>query len=273
MKLNINYESKLIDLFGYTIIGPDNSNRYKIFDNDMYIGYIQYKKIYKKNKNYPNTYAYITQIDSNDIVFNYTRKVYENNLKKTEDNTYAYSFEIKRKDKNDYVDLTIGQYFNIQIWSKIYGYMTFSIDCNGLHLNYKSQTDNYNIEEVVIYRNIDSCGAYTYQISYSKKNNLPNKKITREISGYSIYDNKLRIIENKCVNDKLVNNQKSDVLGNINDMVIKHQMGIDSFNHFRYLINKILPFKIDIIESVINKEMIEQYQIDMFINKQKIIKK
>lgn len=265
--LEINYEKKLIDLLGYTIIGPDNSNRYKILDNNLEVGYIQYKKIYKKNKYYPVTYAYITNIDSKDIIYNNTRKVYDNDLKKQDNNNYSYSFELKNENKNDYVEFSFGNFFNIQIWSKKYGYMTFSIDCNGLHLNYKSETDNYNIEEIILYRS----DAYSYQISYSKKNS--NNVVTLDISGYSLYNNKLRIIENKFINDKLVNNKKSDVLGNIEEMVTKHQIGIVSFNHFRYLINKILPFKIDIIDIFVTNQMINDNKLDLFIDKKKIIKK
>ena len=41
MDLSIDFERKLLDLLGYTIIGPDNSNRYKIFDNSKEVGFIQ----------------------------------------------------------------------------------------------------------------------------------------------------------------------------------------------------------------------------------------
>ena len=65
MQYNIDYEMRLLNLFGYTLSDPNKSNRWIILDNDNnQVGFIQYKKIYKgnKKKGYPATYAYITEI-------------------------------------------------------------------------------------------------------------------------------------------------------------------------------------------------------------------
>lgn len=44
---NINYEKKLIEMLGYNLVGPDNSNRWLIRDdNGEQVGFIQYKKIF-----------------------------------------------------------------------------------------------------------------------------------------------------------------------------------------------------------------------------------
>ena len=206
MDLSIDFERKLLDLLGYTIIGPDNSNRYKIFDNSKEVGFIQYKKLYfqNKKKGYPDLYGYVIHIDSKDIILDNTRKIYDTFLFKNENNTYSYSFDIKRNDNDlDHVEITISDFFEIVIWSKEYGHMSFSINDNGLFLNYKSMTDNYNIEEVIVYRNNNkNLDEYTYQIKYCNKKITSNYTVC-EISGVNIGNNMLKIFENTWENDEL----------------------------------------------------------------------
>ncbi len=47
-------------------------------------------------------------------------------------------------------------------------------------------------------------------------------------------------------------------------MAVKHQMGIDCFKHFRYLINQILPFKEEVISSLVNEELINKFNLSIF---------
>ena len=47
----IKSEQKLLDLLGYTAIGPDNQNRYLIFDEKgQEVGFIQRKRIHKRKE-------------------------------------------------------------------------------------------------------------------------------------------------------------------------------------------------------------------------------
>lgn len=192
--MNIEYEKRLIDLLGYSIEGPDNSNRWKIFDSEhKSVGFIQFKKLYNKNikKGYPATYGYRTEISSDKISFRYSRKAYDKDSKffsQNDDNHYSFELICPNQEKNDIIELNFGEYPSINIWSKKYGYLIFNIDYNGLYLNFKSETENYDIRELLIYNAVDELEkAYSYQISYSNKNVLPGKKKTRtrEISGYS----------------------------------------------------------------------------------------
>ena len=72
--------------------------------------------------------------------------------------------------------MNIGDYPSLTIWSKKYGFINFNIHYQGhegLFLNFKSKTDNFNIEEVLIYKNInneyDDVQEYVYQIGYCNK--------------------------------------------------------------------------------------------------------
>ena len=271
MALDISYEKKLIELLGFTISNPDASNRFRIYNRDQEVGYIQYKKIYNKNvkKGIPTTYAYITKIDSDNIGFDYIRKVYDNGLKKLIDKELSYSFDVKRENnEKDHIDLTISDFIDISVWSKKYGYMNFSINYAGLYLYFKSQTDSFNISETVNYRVTDEpLSGYSYQISYSKKKKAlsPYKKVvTKEISGYSLDDKRIRLFEKTYINDCLTNMHEGDVLGTVEEMVNMHQMGIDAFNHFRYLINQIIPFNQEIIGLLVSDEMIKKYHLAPF---------
>lgn len=275
---NLDYEKKLLNLLGYTLSNPNKSNRWIILDNDNnQVGFIQYKKIYKgnKKKGYPATYAYITEIDSKDILFSNTRKVYDNDINKIDDIYYSYIFDIKRENGDiDHVDLEISDEINLNmcIWSKAYGFSIFKIDYTGLHIFFGSKTDNFNIEEVISYRKTsDYLASYSYQISYCKKGLKISDNIhttTREISGYSNGFEKLKIFEKTWVNNKLKTNKEHDVLGTVDEMIILQEMGIDAFNHYRYLLNKILPFKRDIIDELVTPELIDEYHLELFIPKE-----
>ncbi len=51
-------------------------------------------------------------------------------------------------------------------------------------------------------------------------------------------------------------------------MVTFHEMGIDAFNHYRYLLSKMLPFKRDIIDELVTPELIDEYHLELFIPKE-----
>lgn len=279
--MDLNYEKKLLDLLGYTLSGPDKNKEYKILDKEAVVGYIKYQKIQSRNKRKgePAIYGLITNINSNQIVFNNIRKIYDNGFQMyTDKDIDFYELDIKRDNDIDRVELNLGESFNINIWSKKFGYSKLSIDCNGIHLFYSSKTDNYNIQEIVNYRlTNETLSHYEYQITYCDKHlKLTGDKgvTTREISGYQIDLNKLKIFEKTYINDKLRTKWETCVDGTIEEMVLKHEMGIDAFNHYRYLLGKILPFKFDIIDEVIHPELIDEYNLKLFIpiteNKEKI---
>ena len=47
---NLEEEKRLIELLGYSLLGPDGSNRWIILDeNQNQVGHIQYKKMYNGN--------------------------------------------------------------------------------------------------------------------------------------------------------------------------------------------------------------------------------
>lgn len=278
---NINYEKKLVELLGYNLIGPDNSNRWLIRDdNGNQVGFIQYKKIYSENKKrgLPALFGYYTTIDSPIINYNFCRKCNNSNYRNDIDN-FHYELDIKNKNEgNDSIELDIGEYPTLRMWSQKYGFIDFHVADGGFHLNFKSKTENFNIEEYVYFKNeteASHSAQYIYQIRYCDKNlkldddNLKGT-IIREISGkYNQYyqeDNRLELSEKSWINGKLRTNRKNVVIGNIKEMAIKHQMGIDAFNHFRFLINEILPFKEDIISTLLSDVDIKQTGLSIFLN-------
>ena len=158
--------------------------------------------------------------------------------------------------------------------TKEYGFIDFHIDYEGLYLNYKSNTEKFDVEETLVYKsnNEEYNSEYTYQISYCKKGfdlDSDDQVTTRVIKG--VYEpnfqekNKLNVIETTWIRGKLRTNRNNVVDGTVQEMATKHQMGIDSFNHFRYLINKILPVKKDIISEVVSDEIINKRDLSLFI--------
>lgn len=275
---NLDQEKRLIELLGYNLIGPDGSNRWIIFDKSKVpIGFIQYKKLHNSNpkKEYSKIFGYHTFIDSNHISYECIRELNDKygNLKNID---YSYCFKIKREnDEIDDIEINLGDYPSLTLWSKEYGFMDFKTDYNGLYLNYKSKTDNYNIKETIVYRKneVNPYKEYTYQISYSKKDgelssDNQNNISTREITGIQYFQNVnlLKIIERTWINEELITNRETDVKGTVDEMVKKHQMGIDSFSHFRFLIGKLIPFDKKFISVIIENNQDVSNSLSLFLS-------
>ncbi len=276
---NLEKEKRLIELLGYNIVGPDGSNRWLIIDeNQNHVGYIQYKKMYNGNskKGYAKVFGYLTFIDSPSIKCKFSRQLNDKNGNILDSTDGNYSFDIKRDNQEtDHVEIDIRDYPSLTIWSKEYGFIDFHIDYQGLYLNLKSKTDNFNIEEVLIYKNIDdeyhNDKEYVYQIKYCNKDrelydDNPKGITTKEICGTQHYydSNQLRISEKTWVGGKLRTNRDSIVEGTVEEMAIKHQLGIDCFSHFRFLINQIIPFNEDVISVIISEDKVKQSNLSIF---------
>lgn len=282
MEHNLEKEKRLVELLGYSMVGPDGSNRWLIVDeNQNKVGYIQYKKLYNGNrkKGYAKIFGYHTFIDSPIINCEFSRELNDINGNILDSTDGSYSFDIKRENQEtDHVEMNIGDYPTLTIWSKIYGFINFNIHYQGhegLFLNFKSKTDNFNIEEVLIYKNIINeyhDQEYVYQIGYCNKDHELSDdnsigRTTREISGtQNTYynDNQLRISEKTWVGGKLRTKRNSVVEGTVEEMAIKHQMGIDCFSYFRFLVNQIIPFKEEVISTMISYDDVQQHNLSIF---------
>lgn len=274
---NLEKEKRLIELLGYSLVGPDASNRWLIVDeNQNQVGYIQYKKLHNGNskKEYSKIFGYHTFINSSNIVCKFLRQLNDKDGKIIDSTDCSYSFDIKRDNQEtDHVEMNIRDFPSLTVWSEKYGFIDFKVDYQGLYLNLKSKTDKFNIEEVLIYRNIDDeyhdNKKYVYQIRYCKKDlelsdyNLKGRT-TREISGTQYNENQLRIAEKTWVGGNLRTNRESVVEGTIEEMATKHQIGIDCFSHFRFLINQIIPFNEDVISVIVNDDKVKQNNLSIF---------
>lgn len=276
---NLEKEKKLIELLGYSLVGPNGSNRWFILDeNQNKVGYIQYKKIYNGNskKGYSKILGYQMVIDSPKVSCDFLRPVNDKFGKTIDGPNFGYTIEIKKDNQeNDVVHINFGDYPSLTVWSKKYGFIEFMINYNGLYLNYKTKTDKFNIEEVLIYKNPDNdCREdkkYVYQIGYCKSNlelSYYNHKgrTTREISGTEHYENrnKLMVSERTFVSGKLRTKRDSIVDGTVEEMAAMNQMGIDCFDHFRFLVNQIVPFNKDVISELVSGDMIEEKNLSVF---------
>lgn len=277
---NLEKEKRLIELLGYSLVGPNGSSRWFILDkNQNQVGYIQFKKLHKGNskKEHSKIFGYQTYINSSNIAYKFTRELNDKRGNIIDSRDGGYSFDIKRDNQEiDHVEMNMGEFPSLTVWSEKYGYIDFKFDFQGLYLNFKSKTDNFNIEEVLVYKNIDNeyhnNKEYLYQIRYCKKglelvDYKPKGSTIREISGTHYYyddEKQLRIAEKTWVGGYLRTNRKGVVEGTVEEMASKHQMGIDCFNHFRFLINQIIPFDEDVISAMFNDDIIKQGNLSMF---------
>lgn len=279
MQHNLEKEKRLVELLGYSIVGPDGSNRWLIVDESQnQVGYIQYKKLYNGNSKKGNAkvFGYHTFIDSPSVSCEFSRQLNDKDGNILDNTDGNYSFDIKRDNQEtDHVEMNIKDYPSLTMWSKEHGFINFKVDFQGLFLNFKSKTDNFNIEEVLVYKNVDNeyhdNKEYVYQITYCNKahelsDDSPKGRTTREISGTQYYydKNQLRISEKIWVGGKLRTNRDSVVEGTVEEMATKHQMGIDCFSHFRFLINQIIPFNEDVISVIVSDDKVKQSNLSIF---------
>ncbi len=281
---NIEHEKKLLEILGYNLIGPNKSNRWLIIDqNNKEVGFIQYKKLFKKNikKGTPAIYGYHTEIDSKDICYNATRKIDDVHDKNNYGSIYYNSIfscelDIKRENNDvDHLEFNVGKTSSLVLWSKEYGFMHFELASDKLFLNFQSKTENFNVEETILYKlynrqfsNLPN--EYTYQLNYCNKDIDLHDDLAKGIRGRSITgksspdqqdNNEIEVIERSWINNKLRINRESVVIGNLEEMITKHKMGIDSFKHFRFLINQILPFKQEVVSTMLGKNSSENLSL------------
>ena len=270
-------ENKFLNMLGYKkeVVPNSNNTRWNVFDEkNNIVGTIQRKKLRRKNKNKGllAEFGYITEIDSDIISMRKTRWIND------EYDNFSYRFEIKRPtEENDTVEMSCGQFPSITIWSKEHGYMQFHIGHDSLFANFKSKTENFNMEEVVVYKwdshyeekHGDYEKEYTYQISYCRPPNTLDDmfgsskgRTSREITAkydphYYHYQNRkpITIEERTWINGKLRTNRTNNYDGTIEEVIEKQQMGIDAVSHFRHLLNSILPFNQEIMGAMLSKTL------------------
>ena len=60
-------------------------------------------------------------------------------------------------------------------------------------------------------------------------------------------------------------NRENIVAGTVEEMIVKHGMGIAAFKHFRYLINQIVPFKQEIISAMLENYLYKREELSLLI--------
>lgn len=281
-------ELKFLELFGLTLEGPDNSNRYKVFDeNKKEVGFIQKKKIVKKNikKGRVATFGYVTEIETDNIIFKNIRKFNNNNDKPIifNDKRFYYEFEVKNQNGNENVTLCLRDNPYIHMSSNEYGFLDFKLDYHSMFLNFKTQTENYNVEETITVEikeyndeNIHQGQEYTYTISYCDKNNSLDKKVGRTTNELIAkkdprypWNETITLKEVYWIDGKLQKHKETEVKSTVSEVIKKHKMGIDAFKHFRCLINELIPNKKEIITAMVEVRKLNEYPFTLFIDEYK----
>lgn len=274
------HELKFLNMLGYKTVELQgyNQTRWDILDEKGdKVGTIQRKRLYKEHKTKgPAVFGYTMEINNDTIAYKNTRRL------DSDYGLFGYSFDIKRESGTNHVEVSCGEFPSITIWSQEHGYMSFNVSYDGLFANFKSQTERFNIEEVVVFkyrkrdeRDIDSEKEYTYQIGYcDRKFNLADSKpldgTSRIISAKHHPDyqslNQIEIEEITWKNKKLRANRKNTYVGTVEETIERQQMGIDAVSHFRHLLNSILPFKQEIMSAMLVKTpyVVEQ-GIELFL--------
>lgn len=265
----IKQEIVFLELFGYSYTKQKNDYRWIIGDeNHNEIGSIQLEK--RKNEvTKEDEYLFHTIIDSSLISCDFSRNI------TSEDDYGNYIFKVKRKDeKEDEVTLRLGKYSRLYLDSEEYGPLQFNVFYKGIHLDFYSKTDNHLFHEILTYYNDPENQEYSYEIRYCDKDNNASNEKDNSIIISGLYTNKMNnpneiLLKEEEIREGKVARQKEEIVnGTIEELAKRHGMGINSFKHFRNLINDIVPMKKDLITTMLSKETIEELKLLSFFPNQ-----
>ena len=274
----IESEIKFIELLGYNIIETNNSNNYLITDtNNKEVGFIKKEKVHNENKEETSSdvFGYHMLIESDDIHYDCTRRLNDNAEK------FTYEFDVKipnNKRTGTHATMTINENVYLYIYGPGRSEIYWVMHQNQLLLHFTSKTDNYNIEEVVVAEtgqdsitNKPYNSYYKYNLIFQPKDSN-NKRITKNIAlDVKYYDPNAVTISLARGSHFIIEDQISK--GSIQEAITKHELGIEAFSHFRYLVNNILPFKKEVIKAMLEERGLNEPLFQLFIPDYKDLEK
>lgn len=282
----IQSEQKLLDLLGYTAIGPDNQNRYLIFDEkEKEVGFIQRRRMHKRKDK--KVFGYVMEIHSDNITCSNVRKINHINNHSFYDTSFCYEFDIKNDKGNmDHIKLQMNDSPYIKIDSEDYKEMTFQLMYDKLYTCYISETDNFTMQEIlVVHTEADSENRIDYDCSYSytvivcdKEQDIDDisdsfgKKSTEFEAIHRSYYYDGNNNPYVCVNVKewengnLTQNEKYDIKKmQLPEVIEAHKSEYDPFSHFRYLVNERYPWKEELIGAMLENRGVPEKEFQVFV--------
>lgn len=249
-------EIEFINLFGYKVQGPDNSNRYLVVDKKgKSVGFIQRKKLHKKNvkKDKPAVYGYVIKIDSQK--FKYGKTI---NLSREYDVNYSFDI-ISGKLGENHIELTMSDWSSMTIWGGKFGFISLKISSTQFFVDFRSELENYKVNEVILIRDLNYDTEYGYDISYRKKEELdPNKYNTLNLIIYQRYDGDLEVRQKYWNNHVLKRQFISRISSTIGEVVDKQELGTNALYHLKYILSQIIPTEENILDILVSKADIEK---------------
>lgn len=277
---SIESEERLLDLLGYYVDGPDNSNRWKILDNSgNVVGFIQRKKLVKKNnkKNLGPIFGYCMEIDSKDIKYKGQRRLNSRNLPNFYDERFEYSFKIRNiLNDMDTIELSLGNNPKIMIRSKDYGISEFSNDGDILKLAYTSAEDSFIIDETIFVKsgeNLEGNKEYTYSNSLTAYTTPDyteeSKQIITQISFYQRGEDEdskvIKVVEKAWLNGVIIKEEQNLLANTIAEVITAHSVGVQALNNYRNLLNEHYPWNEEIMDALFKHKTIEQEEFQSLI--------
>lgn len=257
MQNDLKFETIFLELLGFKITEPNNSNRCMILDeNDLEVGFIQKKKIYggRKKYNKAKEFGYCMEINTEQIFCRHSRRITAEDPLCVEFNT-----TLKREDGTEdglSVCIAFDDSVSFTIHSDLYGFSNFSLSSEKLFFNYKSKTENYQIEETVSLTDEKNEKKYFYTLNYCDKDaDFQNYTdvVSCQFEVRCDRDSQQKTIINRLFDKgKNVETERYEVEAELGEIVALHELGIESLNHYRYLLTEILPFNQEFFYRFIN---------------------
>ena len=254
------HEEKFIELLGLKLVGPTPNFSFHILnEEDETVGFIQRKKVKQEKDKLPAVYGYHMVIESNQVSYNGTRSFQD------EDQKFCYLFHVKdEQNQKQKVWLNLEKnYPNMTIQGGSMGETIFKLTPDFMYLNFRRDTCLFHKEEVVeLYHSVFE-NSYRYQMRFCRKEKSLAKEKETTVFDIQYKDSLHRYLGGGNVMKEMMvweNNEKvsSDIDffdSTLEEEIMHHKRGIESFRYVRRAINERLPFKQDIVSV-----MAEQYQ-------------
>ncbi len=251
---SMEHEEKFIQLLGLQLVGPSSSNCYNILDEEgKIVGFIQYRKVHREKDGKPAVFGYHMVI-SNDKIFYDDTRFLQDELSK-----FCYHFDIKNeKDKKMAVSLQFGNKSSIVVQDGWREKMMFTLDSDHMYLNFQRDTYCFHKEEIVaLERGVFDC-TYEYQLRFCEKGKSLDKEKGRTTFDIQFKESPHEFIGggNICRKTTLwkdgreVESHRILLDSTLEEEIMYHKRGLESFRYFRKSLNEMLPFKQDIISLV-----------------------
>lgn len=264
------HEEKFLHMLGLSMIESSNYSKIDIVDNNgVIVGFIEKRKVHSQNKkkNLPAVFGYHTEINSDTITYNATRRL------DTSHHNFQYEFKVKQENEWNDAYLALGE--NVDFFLKNeQGRVEFNVNSDRMYLSMMDDAFGIKKEKTIVVGLRDTNKKYSYTCSNSEKkenNEKDSHRTTFDIefvddSCYCLNEENISIKKKKWKNGEVVETEESRMKGTIEEIISSDHLAKSEFSDFRTILNTIFCSEEDVIVQLLGEERLQISEIRAFLS-------